>query len=50
MEKQVIYVSEQLQKNLADENEVAAKKAEIEAATIGQFDLASLLRIVFEDL
>ncbi|WKX98391.1 hypothetical protein Q1695_013798 [Nippostrongylus brasiliensis] len=33
MEKQVVYVSEQLQKNLADENEVAAKKAEIEAAT-----------------
>ncbi|KAK6029609.1 RecF/RecN/SMC protein [Ostertagia ostertagi] len=34
MEKQVVYVNEQLQKNLADEDEVAAKKAEIEAATI----------------
>ncbi|PIO71659.1 RecF/RecN/SMC protein [Teladorsagia circumcincta] len=34
MEKQVVYVNEQLQKNLADENEVAAKKAEIEAASI----------------
>ncbi|KAJ1349842.1 hypothetical protein KIN20_005498 [Parelaphostrongylus tenuis] len=34
MEKQVIYVSEQLEKNLADENEVAAVKAEIEAATL----------------
>ncbi|ETN77969.1 hypothetical protein NECAME_10670 [Necator americanus] len=33
MEKQVVYVSEQLEKNLADETEVAAKKAEIEAAT-----------------
>ncbi|KIH56004.1 RecF/RecN/SMC protein, partial [Ancylostoma duodenale] len=33
MEKQVVYVSEQLEKNLADEAEVAAKKAEIEAAT-----------------
>ncbi|KAK5972689.1 SMC hinge domain-containing protein [Trichostrongylus colubriformis] len=33
MEKQVVYVNEQLQKNLADEHEVAAKKAEIEAAT-----------------
>ncbi|KJH49149.1 putative dGTPase [Dictyocaulus viviparus] len=33
MEKQVVYVSEQLEKNLADEDEVAAKKAEIDAAT-----------------
>ncbi|VDO90704.1 unnamed protein product [Heligmosomoides polygyrus] len=40
MEKQVIYVSEQLQKNLADENEVAAKKAEIEAATIEREECA----------
>ncbi|VDK83139.1 unnamed protein product [Cylicostephanus goldi] len=33
MEKQVVYVNEQLQNNLADEAEVASKKAEIEAAT-----------------
>ncbi|VDO24177.1 unnamed protein product [Haemonchus placei] len=40
MEKQVVYVSEQLQKNLADEDEVAAKKAEIEAATIEREECA----------
>ncbi|KAK6047741.1 SMC protein Flexible Hinge domain protein [Cooperia oncophora] len=40
MEKQVVYVNEQLQKNLADEDEVAAKKAEIEAATIEREECA----------
>nr|CDJ97183.1 RecF RecN SMC protein and SMCs flexible hinge domain containing protein [Haemonchus contortus] len=40
MEKQVVYVSEQLQKNLADEDEVAAKRAEIEAATIEREECA----------
>lgn len=34
-----MYVSEQLEKNLADETEVAAKKAEIEAATAGMWCL-----------
>lgn len=40
MEKQVVYVSEQLEKNLADEHEVAAKKAEIEAATLEREECA----------